>query len=201
MCKDKKALFTFITGYRRIRLDPTHNEWSLRLLVRTNPTEEHKNRNRLTTRLLHFLGETPKKRKAIEAPPPPKPPPINERPQSPAAFVQTSLSNPPAIRRGHKRQRSDATWYQPGDPGTLEGEPRSKRNVSPTQDPKPSSSHEPRKHSVTSMLSSEPGSGSGTSSSHPEGRLLPRPGPSIEYYGDEDRDRDREGQATPPAES
>ena len=108
-------------------------------------------------------GDTPKKRKAtgsqqgnappsdgFHSPPPPPPPP------------PTAEGNPNASsgRKAHKRQRSDASWFRSSEYGHSESEAR----LVPATSPGPATAlerdiKEPRKHSVTAMLSGEADAG------------------------------------------
>ncbi|KAG6008248.1 hypothetical protein E4U54_008725 [Claviceps lovelessii] len=56
-----------------------------------------------------------------------------QRPRSPPSFIQSTLSNPPPSRRGgHKRQKSDVSWYRPTGYSSIE---ESERGAPPPPPP------------------------------------------------------------------
>lgn len=108
-----------------------------------------------------MIGETHRKRKNTGTHQPSQAP-SEPRPRSPPPFIQSSLSNPPPGRRTHKRQKSDVSWYRPPGHGQVGESDRAARAATPNRDPNTGSSRdaygaESKKHSVSALLSQEPG--------------------------------------------
>ncbi|QUC23962.1 uncharacterized protein UV8b_08203 [Ustilaginoidea virens] len=124
-------------------------------------------------------GESSKKRKAL-GPPQPGGTPGGQPLRSPPPFIQSTFANPPPGRKGgHKRQRSDVSWYRPQGYHVEESE-RAPRPVTPIRDVKAEFSREryvadPSRHSVSTLLSHETEtSRSHYPMSHDHDRSLPR---------------------------
>ncbi|KAG5949396.1 hypothetical protein E4U60_005587 [Claviceps pazoutovae] len=124
--------------------------------------------------------------------------PGEQRLRSPPPFIQTTLSNPPPMRRGgHKRQKSsDVSWYRPGTYHNVEdserapGPPRPPQGETPTRDVKVEYPRQERyagessRHSVSALIthdapvsgphSREAPSRSRYSSTHEDDRPGPR---------------------------
>lgn len=89
-------------------------------------------------------GETSKKRKSG--------PSSEQQTRSPPP----ASNNPGPNRRGHKRQRSDMSWYRSTGQERAEESDRSVREASPAQVSRERSRSEVGKHPVSLMLSNEP---------------------------------------------
>jgi hypothetical protein len=110
---------------------------------------------------LATIGDAPKKRKAIG--PMPGPASTDQRLRSPPPFSQSTSSASQGGRKGHKRQKSDMSWYQSSSSGQsrVEESDRTTRGASPIQVSRLGATHERSRseagrHSVSSLLSAEP---------------------------------------------
>ncbi|QPG94551.1 hypothetical protein C2857_006356 [Epichloe festucae Fl1] len=88
--------------------------------------------------------------------------PGEQRLRSPPPFIQSTLSNPPPARRGgHKRQKSDVTWYRPAGYHSMEEAERAPpppHGLTPNRDVKAEFPRQERylgessRHSVSTLL-------------------------------------------------
>ena len=125
-----------------------------------------------------LVGDGPKKRKAAG----------EQQTRSPPPFASSSSSNTTGHNtKGHKRQRSDVSWYRPsyGAQDRTEESDSAVREKSPPSSSRERARSEAGKHSVPSLLSADPAEPVPTaqeSSSDP--RLQPgQPGSSVQYHG------------------
>ncbi|KAG5980214.1 hypothetical protein E4U55_004274 [Claviceps digitariae] len=77
-----------------------------------------------------------------------------QRTRSPPPFIQTTLANPPSTRRGgHKRQKSDVSWYRPAGYHSMD---ESERAPPPPPPPPPPPSQPPPSQPPPSQPQSQP---------------------------------------------
>jgi hypothetical protein len=141
---------------------------------------------------LATIGDVPKKRKAIG--PLPGPPSTDQRLRSPPPFSQSASSASQGGRKGHKRQKSDMSWYQSSSSGhsRVEESDRTTRGASPIQISRLGATHERSRseagrHSVSSLLSTEPADSSS----------VPHQGSSSQHYHHQPQDGSEGEPSTP----